>query len=70
VDIAEAGAPAQTAAVDSWGFASALSGAAHNFVTTINYIVTGLGAIGPIVILLGFGYLLWRRRGSPLPRRA
>jgi hypothetical protein len=70
VDIAEAGAPAQTAAVDSWGFASALSGAAHNFVTTINYIVTGLGAIGPIVIVLGFGYLLWRRRGSPLPRRA
>ncbi len=69
VDITEAGAPAQAASVDNWGFASALSGAAHNFVTTINYIVTGLGAIGPIVILLGFAYLLWRRRGSPLPRR-
>jgi hypothetical protein len=70
VSITEAGAPAQTRSVDSWGFASALSDAAHNFVTTINYIVTGLGAIGPILVLLGFGYLLWRRRGSPLPRRA
>ena len=70
VSITEAGAPAQTAPVDSWGFASALKDAAHNFVTTINYIVTGLGAIGPIVIVLGLGYLLWRRRGSPLPRRA
>jgi len=70
VAITEAGAPAQTKSVDSWGFASALSDAAHNFVTTINYLVTGLGAIGPIVVLLGLGYLLWRRRGSPLPRRA
>ena len=70
VNILEAGAPAQTTSVDSWGFASALANAAHNFVTTINYIITGLGAIGPIVILLGLGYLLWRRRGSPLPRRA
>jgi hypothetical protein len=70
VNITEAGAPAQAQTVDSWGFASALKDAAHNFVTTINYIVTGLGAIGPIVIVLGLGYLLWRRRGSPLPRRA
>jgi len=70
VQLIEAGAPAPTASRDSWGFASALSDAAHNFVTTINYIVTGLGAIGPIVILLGLGYLLWRRRGFPLPKRA
>jgi hypothetical protein len=70
VAITEAGAPAQARSVDSWGFASALSDAAHNFVTTINYIVTGLGAIGPIAVLLGLGYLLWRRRGSPLPGRA
>ena len=70
VAITEAGAPAQTRPVDTWGFAAALSDAAHNFVTTINYIVSGLGAVGPILVLLGFGYLLWRRRGSPLPRRA
>jgi hypothetical protein len=70
VAITEAGAPAPTTSKDSWGFASALTDAAHNFVTTINYIVTGLGAIGPIVILVGLGYLLWRRRGSPLPGRA
>jgi hypothetical protein len=70
VSLTEAGAPAPARSVDSWGFASALSDAAHNFVTTINYVITGLGAIGPILVLLGFGYLLWRRRGSQLPRRA
>ena len=61
----EAGAPLQSTSQDNWGFASALSDAAHNFVSTINYLITGLGAIGPIVILLGLGYLLWRRRGFP-----
>jgi hypothetical protein len=65
VNIVEAGAPAPQTARDSWGFATAVSDAAHNFVTTINYIVSGLGAIGPILILLGVGYVLWRRRGSP-----
>ena len=63
VDLMEAGAPVQTTSQDNWGFASALSDAAHNFVSTLNYIVTGLGAVGPIVIVLGLGYLLWRRRG-------
>jgi len=70
ITLAESGAAPQTASTDSWGFATALSDAAHNFVSTINYVVTGLGAIGPILVLLGLGYLLWRRRGSPLPRRA
>jgi hypothetical protein len=65
VTIVEAGAPVQTTTGDSWGFATALSAAAHNFVTTINYVVSGLGAIGPVLILLGLGYLVWRRRGSP-----
>jgi hypothetical protein len=69
VSMTEAGAPVQAASSDSWGFATALTDAAHNFVTTINYVVTGLGAIGPVLVLLGLGYLLWRRRGSPLPRR-
>jgi hypothetical protein len=44
---------------------SALSDGAHNFVTTINYLVSGLGAIGPVLVLLGLGYLLWRRSGRP-----
>lgn len=70
VSIVEAGAPASVQATDSWGFSTALSAAAHNFVTTINYIVSGLGAIGPVVILLGIGYLLWRRRGFPGVRHA
>ena len=65
VNLVEAGAPVQPQSSDSWGFVSALSDAAHNFVTTINYIVTGLGAIGPVVILAGLGFILWRRRGYP-----
>jgi hypothetical protein len=69
VTIVEAGAPVQTTTGDSWGFATALSAAAHNFVTTINYVVSGLGAIGPVLILLGLGYLVWRRRGSPRLKR-
>jgi hypothetical protein len=65
VDLIEAGAPVSAQPSDSWGFATALTDAAHNFVTTINYIVSGLGAIGPVVILLGLGFILWRRRGYP-----
>jgi hypothetical protein len=70
VEVTEAGAPAATQATDTWGFVSALGDAAHNFVTTINYIVSGLGVIGPIVILVGLGWLLWRRRGSPRLKQA
>jgi hypothetical protein len=70
VSLTEAGAPVASTPSDNWGFASALSDAAHNFVTTINYLVTGLGAIGPVLILLGLGYLVWRRAGRPGWRRA
>jgi hypothetical protein len=70
VQITEAGAPVTAAPSDSWGFASALSDAAHNFVATVNYLVTGVGAVGPILILLGLGYLLWRRAGRPGWRHA
>ena len=70
VQMTEAGAPVAAAPSDSWGFASALSDAAHNFVATVNYLVTGLGAVGPILILLGLGFLLWRRAGRPGWRHA
>lgn len=70
VNIVEAGAPAPVAASDNWGFLTALSDAAHNFVTTINYLITGLGAIGPVLVLLALAYFVWRRLGSPMWRRA
>jgi Domain of unknown function (DUF4349) len=70
VQLIEAGAPVSAQSADSWGFVTALSDAAHNFVTTINYIVSGLGAIGPVVIVLGLGFILWRRRGYPGLRHA
>ena len=65
MQIVEAGVVTPAPSTDSWGLISALGDAAHNFVTTINYVITGLGALGPILILLGGGYLLWRRRRSP-----
>jgi hypothetical protein len=70
VQLSEAGAPVATTQSDSWGFVSATSDAAHNFVTTIDYLITGLGAAGPVLILLGLGYLLWRRAGMPGWRHA
>jgi len=70
VTLTEAGAPAKTAPADSWGFVTALNDAAHNFMTTINYAIAALGAIGPFAILAGLGYLIWRRRRVLAPRHA
>jgi len=70
VTITEAGAPAPTTPSDNWGFATALNDAAHNFVTTIDYFVTGLGAVGPFLVLVGVGFLVWRRRRAPQPKHA
>jgi len=70
VSIVEAGAPVKSSPADNWGFVTALSDAAHNFVTTINYMITGLGAIGPVLVLLALVYAVWRRLGRPMFRRA
>jgi len=68
VTLTESGAPAPSTPSDVWGFATALNDAAHNFVTTVNYVVTGVGAVAPILILVGVGYLVWRRRRvAPAP---
>ena len=70
VTLTESGAPAQSTPSDSWGFITALNQGAHNFMTTINYLVTGLGALGPFLVLLGLGFLVWRRRRPALPKHA
>ena len=72
VTLMESGAPLRSPSADSWGFVSALNMAAHNFVSTINYVITALGAVGPLLVLLLLGYLVWRsrRRTSPVVRNA
>lgn len=67
VTLTESGAPAPTTTGDNWGFATALNAAAHNFVATINYVVTALGAVGPLLILGGLGYVFWRTRRRAVP---
>jgi len=70
VTLTEAGAPVAATPSDNWGFATALTDAAHNFVTTVNYVITFAGAVGPVLVILGLGYLVWRRAGRPGWRRA
>ena len=70
VTMTESAPLAQAPTNDGWGFATALNGAAHNFVATINYVVSALGALGPFLVLLGLGFLLWRRLRAPQPKHA
>jgi hypothetical protein len=70
VTMTEALATAPAPVSDNWGFATALSDAAHNFVATVNYVIVGLGVLGPFILLGGVGYVLWRRRSKWLPRHA
>ncbi len=70
ITMTDAAAIAQAPRSDSWGFSTALADAAHNFMATVDYVVVGLGVIGPFLLLGAFGYLLWRRRGRWLVRHA
>jgi Domain of unknown function (DUF4349) len=48
--------------VDSWGFATALSQGLHGFVSTLDYILVGVGYAGPVLVLLGLAGIAWRLR--------
>lgn len=47
---------------DDWGFRSALSRAAHNFVNTVNWLVVGLGSALPLLLLAVPAYFALRFR--------
>ena len=66
VTLREAGLPARSPS-DEWGTRTALADALHNFVTTLNYAIVALGAVGPFILLgvIGFGgYRVWRSRSK------
>ena len=54
-------------ATDNWGFTSALSQGLHGFVNTLNYILIGVGYVGPVLLLIVVGFFAFRlrRRFSP-----
>jgi len=57
------------APVDDWGFKTSVVQGLHNFVWTINLVVLVLGALGPVLVLLGLGLGIFRwRRGYVLRR--
>lgn len=57
------------APVDDWGFKTSLIQGLHNFVWTINTVVLVLGALGPVLILVGLVLALARWRRGYLFRR-
>jgi Domain of unknown function (DUF4349) len=70
VTLTESGAPARTQPADTWGFMTAVDQAAHNFVTTIDYLIALIGALGPVILAGLGGWYLWRRRRVPAARHA
>jgi Domain of unknown function (DUF4349) len=53
-------APAPGTSPDSWGLASAVGQALHNFVAALGFVVVALGTVAPFLLLGGLGFLGWR----------
>jgi hypothetical protein len=68
VSVHEAAVAARPVNNDSWGFATALSQGLHGFVSTLNYILVGVGYVGPVLLLIVLGFVAFRlrRRLSPV----
>ena len=49
-------------ATDNWGFTSAFSQGLHGFVSTLNYILVGVGYVGPVLLLIVLAFLAFRLR--------
>ena len=47
---------------DDWGFAAAVSQGLHGFVGTLDYILVGVGYVGPVLLLVVLGLVAFRLR--------
>jgi uncharacterized protein DUF4349 len=62
VSVHEAAVAFKPANTDSWGFSAAFLQGLHGFVSTLNYILVGVGYALPVLLLLVFGLFAWRLR--------
>lgn len=62
VSVHEAAVAIKPATTDSWGFSSAFLQGLHGFVSTLNYILVGVGYALPVLLLLVLGLFAWRLR--------
>jgi Domain of unknown function (DUF4349) len=62
VSVHEAAVAFKPANADSWGVTAALLQGLHGFVNTIDYILVGVGYVGPVLVLLVLGFFVFRLR--------
>jgi hypothetical protein len=62
VSVHEAAVALKPANTDSWGLATAFLQGLHGFVTTLDYILVGIGYALPVLVLLVLGLVAWRLR--------
>ena len=62
VSVHEAAVALKPANTDSWGVSAALLQGLHAFVNTLDYILVGVGYVGPVLVLLVLGFAAFRLR--------
>jgi hypothetical protein len=62
VSVHEAAVAFKPASTDSWGVSAALLQGLHGFVNTLDYILVGVGYVGPVLLLIVLGFFAFRLR--------
>jgi hypothetical protein len=62
VSVHEAAVALRPANTDSWGVSAAFLQGLHGFVNTLDYILVGVGYVGPVLVLIVLGFFAFRLR--------
>jgi Domain of unknown function (DUF4349) len=62
VSVHEAAVALKPANTDSWGVTAALLQGLHGFVNTLDYVLVGVGYVGPVLVLFVLGFFAFRLR--------